>query len=202
VSPTRLLPAAVLAVALPLAGCAAGENATTSQERPTPYTADGKVGPVFVRNVVITPASGFSSSSPSTSASGSPSSSATPTESASATGSASAAPSESSSAGSTSSAQAYLSVTIASSTSDSLTGVSVPGATVTPSQGADFSIRPQQLLTVRDPQASASASGPTIEISGLPTAPLVGTTLPVTLTFQKAGSVTIQAPVREIAPTA
>jgi hypothetical protein len=192
VSPTRLLPAAVLAVALPLAGCAAGENATTSQERPTPYTADGKVGPVFVRNVVITPASGFSSSSPSTSASESPS----------ATGSASAAPSESSSAGSTSSAQAYLSVTIASSTSDSLTGVSVPGATVTPSQGADFSIRPQQLLTVRDPQASASASGPTIEISGLPTAPLVGTTLPVTLTFQKAGSVTIQAPVREIAPTA
>ena len=199
-SPTRLLPAALLAVSLPLAGCAAGQNDTTSHERGTPYTADATVGPIFVRNVVITPATSAASSTPSASASAS----ASPTASSSATpsGSPSASASASPSPSSSSAPQAYLLLTAASSTPDQLTGATVSGGgTVTPSSGADLRVKPQQLLMIVNPEAGgADASKPSLEITGLASPPVLGTTMTVTLRFQNAGTVTIQAPVRELAP--
>jgi copper(I)-binding protein len=49
---------------------------------------------------------------------------------------------------------------------------------------------------------SAPATGtgnPAVAISGLATPPVVGTTVPVTFTFANAGTVTVQAPVRDAA---
>lgn len=163
---TRLLPAALLAVVVPLAGCAAGQNDTTSHERTTPYTADASIGPIVVRDVVITPTSSGSSDS-STGAAG---------------------------------AQAYLSLVVTSSTTATLTGATVGDGNVQPTSGADLTVRPQRLLIISDPQASTDASHPALEVSGLSQAPVVGTTMTVTLTFQDAGTVTVQAPVRDVAP--
>jgi copper(I)-binding protein len=58
---TRLLPALALLV-VPLAGCASGLHDATSHERATPYVANADVGSVDVRDVVIAPAAGGSTS--------------------------------------------------------------------------------------------------------------------------------------------
>jgi copper(I)-binding protein len=95
--------------------------------------------------------------------------------------------------------QAYLSLALVSSQPDTLTGASVPGGTVTPTDpAANFAVTPNQILSIADP-VSSSAGGPSLEISGLPTPPVVGTTIQVTLTFEKAGQVTLTAPVRDLA---
>jgi copper(I)-binding protein len=195
VSPTRLLPAALLAVALPLAGCAAGQNDTTSHERGTPYTADAKVGPVIVNAVRIVPA-GTSVATPApagTSTAPSPAGSAAP--------SATASTAPSTPPGGTSGGpQAYLTLTVASSTTDTLTGASIQGATITPSAtGAALTVRPNSVLVISDPQTATTPGQPSLAITGLPQPPTPGTTMKVTLTFQTAGSVTVDAPVQSFA---
>ena len=175
-SKTRLLPATLLVV-LPLVGCAAGQRDATSHEHPTPWVANAQVGPVAVRNVVVTPVSADAAASPTPSETATPGSTGTP----------GVVP------------QAYLSLALVSSQPDTLTGASIPGGTVTPTDAAaNFAVTPNQILTIGDP-LSSSTGGPSLEISGLPTPPVVGTTLQVTLTFQKAGQVTLTAPVRDLA---
>jgi hypothetical protein len=93
-------------------------------------------------------------------------------------------------------AQAFLSFTVVSQTTDTLTGATVAGATVTPTDStAQLTVRPQTPLTISDPETPTTNPG--LAINGLPNVPVVGTTLTVTLTFQNAGTVTVQAPVRD-----
>ena len=95
------------------------------------------------------------------------------------------------------SAQAFLSFTLVSQTADTLVGASVPGGTVTPTDAsAPLTVKPQTPLIISDPE-TATTTNPGLAISGLPQTPVVGTTMAVTLTFQNAGSVTVQAPVRD-----
>jgi hypothetical protein len=56
-------------------------------------------------------------------------------------------------------------------------------------------VKPQTPLVISDPETPTTNPG--LAINGLPKPPVVGTTLTVTLTFQNAGSVTVQAPVRD-----
>jgi hypothetical protein len=93
-------------------------------------------------------------------------------------------------------AQAYLSFTLVSQTTDTLTGASVGGGTVTPTDSsAQLTVRPQIPLVISDPDTPTTNPG--LAINGLPNPPALGTTLTVTLTFQNAGTVTVQAPVRD-----
>jgi hypothetical protein len=93
-------------------------------------------------------------------------------------------------------AQAYLSFTLVSQTTDTLTGASVDGGTVSPTDAsAPLTVKPQTPLIISDPQTATTNPG--LAISGLPQVPVVGTTMTVTLSFQNAGTVTIQAPVRD-----
>jgi hypothetical protein len=93
-------------------------------------------------------------------------------------------------------AQAFLSFTLVSQTTDMLIGATVEGATVTPTDaGAPLTVKPQTPLVISDPETPTTNPG--LAINGLPKPPVVGTTLTVTLTFQNAGSVTVQAPVRD-----
>jgi len=155
---TRLLPAALLIV-LSLAGCASGLNDATSREHATPWVADINVGPVQVRNVMVSPATS-----------------------------------------STGTAQAYLSMALATTSSkpDELTGATISGGgTVTPTAGgASFTITPNQLLIIPNPESGSASTGPGLAITGLTASPQVGTTMTVTLTFRDAGSVQVHAPVR------
>ena len=94
-------------------------------------------------------------------------------------------------------AQAYVTFTLVSQVTDTLTGVSVGnGATVTPTDPTvQLVVKPQAPLVISNPDTPTTNPG--LAITGL-TKPLVpGTTIPVTLNFQNAGSVTVQAPVRE-----
>ena len=93
-------------------------------------------------------------------------------------------------------AQAFLSFTLVSQSTDTLTGATVAGGTVTPTDTtAELTVRPQTPLIISDPETPTTNPG--LAINGLPKAPVVGTTLTVTLTFQNAGTVTVQAPVRD-----
>ena len=96
-------------------------------------------------------------------------------------------------------AQAFLTMTLVSQTTDTLTGVSLAqGGTVTPTDPtAPLTVRPQAPLVISDPETPTTNPG--LAINGLPKVPVVGTTMAVTLTFQNAGSVTVQAPVRDAA---
>ena len=94
-------------------------------------------------------------------------------------------------------AQAYVTFTLVSTTTDTLTGVSLAGGgTVNPTDAsADLTVRPQAPLIISDPDTPTTNPG--LAVTGL-TKPLVpGTTVAVTLNFQNSGSVTVQAPVRE-----
>jgi hypothetical protein len=93
-------------------------------------------------------------------------------------------------------AQGFLSFTLVSQTTDTLTGASVGGGTVTPTDStAPLTVRPQTPLVISDPETPTTNPG--LAITGLPNPPLLGTTLTVTLRFQNAGTVTVQAPVRD-----
>jgi len=94
-------------------------------------------------------------------------------------------------------AQAYVTFTLVSPVTDTLTGVSVgTGSTVTPTDPtAALVVKPQAPLIISDPDTPTTNPG--LAITGLSPAPLPGTTIPVTLNFQNSGSVTVQAPVRE-----
>jgi hypothetical protein len=93
-------------------------------------------------------------------------------------------------------AQAFLSFTLVSQTTDTLTGASVGAGTVTPTNStAPLTVRPQIPLIISDPETATNNPG--LAINGLPSAPVVGTTMKVTLTFQNAGTITVQAPVRD-----
>jgi copper(I)-binding protein len=94
-------------------------------------------------------------------------------------------------------AQAFLTMTLVSQTTDTLTGVSLAqGGTVTPTDTtAQLTVRPQEPLVISDPETPTTNPG--LAINGLPKVPVVGTTMAVKLTFQNAGSVTVQAPVQD-----
>ena len=166
-STTGLLVAVPLAV-LPLSGCAAGKADATSKEH-APRVIDASAGPVLVRDVQISPAIGGSSTSPG------------------------ASPSPGTGAGA---AQAYLSFTLVSQAPDTLVGASVAGGQVSPTDStASLTVRPQTPLIISDPDTGSS--NPALAITGLTNPPVVGTTMKVTLTFQNAGTITVQAPVRD-----
>ena len=94
-------------------------------------------------------------------------------------------------------AQAYVTFTLVSQQTDTLTGVSVGnGGTVTPTDpSVQLVVKPQAPLIISNPDTPTTNPG--LAITGLTTPPVPGTTIPVTLNFQNAGSVTVQAPVRE-----
>lgn len=93
-------------------------------------------------------------------------------------------------------AQAFLTFTLVSQTTDTLTGASVAGGTVSPTDpSAQLTVRPQTPLVISDPETPTTNPG--LAINGLPAPPVVGTTMTVTLSFQNAGTVTVQAPVRD-----
>lgn len=93
-------------------------------------------------------------------------------------------------------AQAFLSFTLVSQTTDTLTGVSIDGGTVTPTDASTpLTVKPQTPLIISDPETPTTNPG--LAINGLPKAPVVGTTMSVTFTFANSGSVTVQAPVRD-----
>jgi hypothetical protein len=94
-------------------------------------------------------------------------------------------------------AQAYVTFTLVSPLTDTLTGVSVgSGGTVTPTDpAAQLTVKPEAPLIISDPDTPTTNPG--LAVSGLSTPLLAGTTIPVTLNFQNAGSVTVQAPVQD-----
>jgi copper(I)-binding protein len=93
--------------------------------------------------------------------------------------------------------QAYLSMALISSKPDELTGATLAaGGTVTPTvAGTSFSMTPNQLLSIPDPETPTTLPG--LAITGLAALPQVGTTMQVTLTFRDAGQVRLQVPVRD-----
>ena len=94
-------------------------------------------------------------------------------------------------------AQAYLTFTLVSQTPDTLTGATVAGGQVSPTDStASLTVRPETPLIIADPDTTTTAN-PGLAITGLANPPVVGTTITVTLTFQNAGTVTVQAPVRD-----
>jgi hypothetical protein len=93
-------------------------------------------------------------------------------------------------------AQAYVTFTLVSPVTDTLTGVSLSGGTVTPTDPTtQLVVKPEAPLIISDPDTPTTNPG--LAITGLSTPLLAGTTVPVTLNFQNAGSVTVQAPVRD-----
>jgi copper(I)-binding protein len=192
----RTLGAALVAV-LPLAAaCGQGRDSTTDRERQTPYVASAGIGSLLVTAATLVPSTSPSASAAPT-ASDSPSDTASP--SASATGSASPTPSASASAEATPGpAQAYLAVTIANrgTQPDTLSGVVVPGATVTPTEtsAGSLTVPPQQLLRFGNPELGETGSALAVNGSQQPWS--AGTTVRVTFQFDNAGAVTLAVPVR------
>jgi copper(I)-binding protein len=93
-------------------------------------------------------------------------------------------------------AQAYLTLSIVNTgtESDTLTNATVEGSTVTPGGPAgSFRIDPQKTLQFGTPDLGHT--GATLEISGLTEELRVGTAVAVTVSFQNAGSVSMDAPV-------
>jgi len=181
VGPIRTLVAAAV-VAGSLAGCAAGLHDETSKEGSSPYVGSGGAGGLKLRDVAViaTDASALSSApSPS--------------------------PSSSSSPGDTGTTQGSLTMVIVNSGTapDSITGVSVgDGGGVTPTDpNASGTVEPGHTLIFGSSAAAGSSAPPNdLSISGL-SAPLVpGTTVKVTVTFQNAGQVVVQAPVLSAGP--
>jgi copper(I)-binding protein len=180
VSPRRTLTVAALVAVLPIvAACGAGKGNETRKEHATPYIPQARVGDLLVTNAAIVP------SGSTTTVGASPGSS---TPSASSSGSA---------ASSSSGADGYLLVTIANSgtASDTLTGVSISSAQVTPSGStSSLRIKPQSVVQFGDPELGSS--GPALRLSNVQTPVNVGQSVSVTFTFQNAGSATVNVPVR------
>jgi len=157
--------------------CAAGRATETDKEHQTPYVAHARVGSLLVTDAWLVPTSSTS----------------TPTVApAASTGSASPTPSASTSAGTSSAPQAYLVAAIAntSNSGDTLTAVTVQGATV--DVGGGISIKPTGITQFGAPDSG----GQTLGLTGLTQPLATGATVQVTFTFQNAGAVNLLVPVR------
>jgi hypothetical protein len=99
---------------------------------------------------------------------------------------------------SASSAQGYLLAAVVNNgtTTDQLTNVTVDGATVQPSAGSVLSFPPTELVRFGDPEIGDT--GPALELSGLSQPLVVGTTMKVTMQFQKAGQVSLEVDVGDL----
>jgi len=93
-------------------------------------------------------------------------------------------------------AQGYLSMVLTGAKSDQLVSAQLDGGgTITPTDpAAQFTIVPNQLTTIANPETPTTDPG--LAINGLSQPLVVGTTMGVTLTFRVAGQVHIQAPVQ------
>jgi len=170
VGPIRTFVAAAVAAGS-LAGCAAGLHDETSSERSTPYVAGATVGDLKIRDVVVI--AGAPTTAPA----------ATPSP-----------------VGDTGETQGSLTLVIVNrgTSPDSITGIQVgDGGSVAPTDPeASGTVQPgESLIFGAGAQPGSTAPANDLSISGL-AAPLVpGTTVKVTLAFQNAGEVVLQAPV-------
>lgn len=170
--PIRLLVAATVAVGS-LAGCAAGLHDETSSERSTPYVASATVGGLKIRDVAVI--AGATTAAP------------LPVDTPSPTGD-------------TGETQGSLTLVIvnAGTAPDNITGIQVgDGGSVTPTDpAASGTVEPGQSI-IFGAGAAAGSSGPAndLSISGLPSPLVPGTTIKVTVSFQNAGDVVVQAPI-------
>ena len=170
--PIRTLVAVAL-TAGSLAGCAAGLHDETSSERSTPYVGSTVVGGLKIRDVAVIAAPA---------------------------GTSGASPAASPSPGDTGTTQGSLTLVIVNdgTSPDNITGIQVGnGGSVTPTDpAASGTVDPgQSLIFGAGAPAGSSAPANDLSISGL-SAPLVpGTTVKVTVAFQNAGDVVVQAPV-------
>lgn len=91
----------------------------------------------------------------------------------------------------------YLLATVVNrgQSSDTLTNATVAGGAVTPSGVSGFSIDPSHSLQFSTPDIGGSDAA-TLQITASPTPLTIGTTVPVTFTFQDAGSVEVDVPVK------
>jgi periplasmic copper chaperone A len=177
VSPRRTLTVAALVAVLPIAAaCSAGKGNETRKEHATPYIAQARVGNLLVTNAAIVPSGSTTTVGASQGTSTSSVSSGTPS----------------------SGADGYLLVTIANSgtAGDTLTGVSISTAQVTPADGSTsgLDIAPRSVVQFGDPELGSS--GPALRVSNVQTPVNVGQSVSVTFTFQNAGSATVSVPVR------
>jgi copper(I)-binding protein len=92
-------------------------------------------------------------------------------------------------------AQGYLSMALTAVKADQLVSAQLDGGgTITPTDPtAQFTIVPNQLTTIANPETPTTDPG--LAITGLSKPLVVGTTMGVTLTFRDAGQVHIQAPI-------
>jgi copper(I)-binding protein len=170
VGPIRSLTAPVAVAAIvaagSLTGCAAGLHDETSSERSTPYVAGAAVGGLKIRDVAVL-TSATSSAAPST------------------------APTTTPTPGDTGETQGSLTMVVVNNGTapDSITGVQVgDGGSVTPTD-------PSTSGTVEPGQSLIFGAGSDLSVSGLAAPLVVGTTVQVTISFQNAGDVVLQAPV-------
>jgi hypothetical protein len=170
----RSLAAPIVAtvIAGSLAGCAAGLHDETSSERSTPYVAGATVGGLKIRDVAVIASTGTPVA---------PAGPSTP-------------------GGDAGETQGSLTMVIVNSgtAADNITAVRVgDGGSVTPTDPTTSgTIQPGQSI-IFGAGAPAGSTGPAndLSISGLPGALVPGTTIKVTLSFQNAGDVVLQAPV-------
>ena len=81
------------------------------------------------------------------------------------------------------------------SSTDTLTNATVGGGAVTPSGVSGFAVDPHHSLVFSTPAVGGSDAA-TLEITAAPAPLKVGTTVPVTFTFENAGTVRVDAPVK------
>lgn len=154
-----------------LAGCAAGLHDETSSEHSTPYVAAASVGDLKIRDVTVI--AGATTTAPA----------ATPSPT-----------------GDTGETQGSLTLVIVNrgTSPDSITGIHVgDGGSVVPTDpAASGTVLPgQSLIFGAGAEPGSATPANDLSISGL-AAPLVpGTTVTVTVSFQNAGDVVLQAPV-------
>jgi copper(I)-binding protein len=80
-------------------------------------------------------------------------------------------------------------------TPDTLTNATVGGGAVTPNGVSGFTIEPTESLSFSTP-ALGGTDSPTLEITAAASPLTIGTTVPVTFTFENAGTVQIEAPIK------
>ncbi|HEU5035033.1 MAG TPA: hypothetical protein VFT62_09795 [Mycobacteriales bacterium] len=204
-----------LAVAIPLvlAGCDAGPGNETAKDSATHNVANGNAGAMAVRGARLVVSSALTTSSPTPSPSSSPAVSPTAT-----VPSLPPSPSPSSSvlkkklgkkAGKKKAlaspsptgvpVQGYLTLVIVNrgSQPDTLTSVTAAGNAVQPSGSGSISIKPRQSVQFGDPEIGLP--GPTLEVIGLPTPPVPGSSVRVTVSFQNNGTANLTVPVKDAA---
>ena len=78
---------------------------------------------------------------------------------------------------------------------DTLTNATVSGGAVTPNGISGFTVEPSHSLSFTTPEVGGPDT-PTLTITTSPDPLTVGTTVPVTFTFENAGTVEVQVPVK------